>query len=220
MGRVTRRSRPRAVLFDLDGTLLDSAELIIAAFQETCRSLLHREIPREAILRDWARPIRERFRALAPERDEALSQEYLRRYLALHSGWARLFPGVEETLEALRGRGYAMAIVTSKRRATTQAARDAFGLDRWCSVVIADEDVARHKPDPEPVRAASERLGVRPEETLMVGDTPLDIASVGRAGAATAAALWGTVDADALRGARADHELARPADLLVLCPAR
>jgi len=217
---VTRRPAPRAVLFDLDGTLLDSAELIITAFQETCRSLLHRDVDRETILREWARPIRERFHALAPDQDEALSQEYLRRYLALHDRRARLFPGVPETLEALRDRRYAMAIVTSKRRATTQAALDAFRLDRWCAVVIADEDVTRHKPDPEPVRVASARLGVRPEDALMVGDTPLDIASGQHAGAGTVAALWGTVDAEALRAQGPDHELSHPADLLLLCPPR
>jgi pyrophosphatase PpaX len=210
----------RAVLFDLDGTLLDSAELIIAAFQDTCRHLLGREIARETILRDWARPIRERFHALAPEHDETLSEEYLRRYLALHDRRARLFPGVADTLEALRRRGYPMAIVTSKRRATTQAAVDAFHLDRWCSVVVADEDVRRHKPDPEPVRAASEQLGVRPEDALMVGDSPLDIASGGSAGAGTAAALWGTVNAEALRAAGPDHELAQPQDLLALFAPR
>ncbi len=220
MDRVSRAADPRAVLFDLDGTLLDSAELIITAFQETCRHLLHREVDRETILREWARPIRERFHALAPDRDEALSQEYLRRYLALHGQRARLFPGVTDVLEALRARGYPMAIVTSKRRATTQAALDAFHLDRWCSVVIADEDVTRHKPDPEPVRLASERLGVRPENALMVGDTPLDITSGRTADASTAAALWGTVDAAALRAAAPDHELAHPADLLPLCPPR
>jgi pyrophosphatase PpaX len=215
---MTRPAALRAVLFDLDGTLLDSAELIITAFQDTCRHILHREIDRDTILREWARPIRERFHALAPDQDEALSQEYLRRYLALHGQRARLFPGVTDTLDALRARGYAMAIVTSKRRATTQAALDAFHLDRWCSVVIADEDVTRHKPDPEPVRLASERLGLWPDAALMVGDTPFDIASGRAAGADTAAALWGTVDADGLRAAAPGHELAHPADLLPLCP--
>jgi len=215
-----RPAPPQAVLLDLDGTLLDSTALIIAAFQETCRHLLHREVDRATILRDWALPIRARFHVLAPDRDEELSQDYLARYLAMHHRCAKLFPGVPETLDALRDRGYKMAIVTSKRRATTRAALDAFHLDRWCPVVVTDEDVTRHKPDPEPVRAAAQRLDLLPSTVLMVGDTPFDIASGQRAGAATAAALWGTVDADALRAQGPDHELARPADLLALCPAR
>jgi pyrophosphatase PpaX len=208
-----------AVLFDLDGTLIDSAELIMTAFEATVQANLHRTIDRTAILGMWSRPIRERFRALAPDRDEVLAQDYLRRYLALHDRYARLFPGVADVLEALRVRGYAMGIVTSKRRATTEAAVSGFHLDRWCTVIITDEDVTRHKPDPEPVRAAASLLGVSVAEALMVGDSPLDIAAGHRAGAGTAAALWGTVEASPLLAEAPDHRLARPEDLLPICPA-
>jgi pyrophosphatase PpaX len=209
-----------AVLFDLDGTLIDSAELIMTAFEATVQANLHQTIDRAAILGMWSRPIRERFRALAPDRDEVLAQDYLRRYLALHDRYARLFPGVADVLEALRVRGYAMGIVTSKRRATTEAAVSGFHLDRWCTVIITDEDVTRHKPDPEPVRAAASRLGVPVAEALMVGDSPLDIAAGHRAGAATAAALWGTVEPSSLLAEAPDHRLARPEDLLPICPAQ
>lgn len=222
MGVVSGRGearRPAAILFDLDGTLLDSAELIITAFQETCRFHLGLDIDRGLILRAWARPIRERFHALAPDRDEELSQDYLERYVALHDRYARLFPGVPQTLQALSDRGYPMAIVTSKRRATTRAALDAFDLARWCSAVIVDEDTRRHKPDPEPVHAAAGQLGVTAAETLMVGDTPFDVAAGRDAGAATAGALWGAVDADALRAHRPDYMLTQPEDLLTICPS-
>ena len=213
------RRRYGAVLFDLDGTLIDSAELIMTAFETTVQANLHQTIDRAAILGMWSRPIRERFRALAPDRDEVLAQDYLRRYLALHDRYARLFPGVADVLEALRVRGYAMGIVTSKRRATTEAAVSGFHLDRWCTVIITDEDVTRHKPDPEPVRAAASQLGVSVAEALMVGDSPLDIAAGHRAGAGTAAALWGTVEASPLLAEAPDHRLARPEDLLPICPA-
>jgi pyrophosphatase PpaX len=210
--------RYRAVLFDLDGTLIDSAELIMTAFEETVQANLHQAIDRTEILGMWSRPIRERFRALAPDRDEALAQDYLRRYLALHDRYARLFPGIPHVLHTLHRRGYAMGIVTSKRRATTRAAVQGFQLDRWCSVIITDEDVARHKPDPEPVRTAAARLNVPVAEVLMVGDSPLDIAAGRRAGAGTAAALWGTVEASPLLAEAPDHRLANPEDLLALCP--
>ena len=210
--------RYRAVLFDLDGTLVDSAELIMTAFQATARARLHHEIPRAEILGMWSRPIRERFRALAPDRDEELAQDYLRRYLALHDQYARLFPGIAEVLEILHRHGYVLGIVTSKRRSTAQAAVAGFHLDRWCTVVIADEDVERHKPDPEPVRLGAARLGVPATASLMVGDSPLDIAAGRAAGAGTAAALWGTVESQELLAASPDHRLTRPADLLSICP--
>lgn len=206
------------MLFDLDGTLLDSAELIMTAFEATVRANLNQAIGRTEMLGMWSRPIRERFHALAPDRDEMLAQDYLRRYLALHDQYARLFPGIPLVLETLRRRGYAMGIVTSKRRATAQAAVRGFRLDRWCTAIIADEDVARHKPDPEPVRAAASRLGVPVAEVLMVGDSPLDIEAGRRAGAGTAAALWGTVEVPSLLAEAPDYQLARPEDLLALCP--
>ncbi|HKV43696.1 MAG TPA: HAD-IA family hydrolase [bacterium] len=209
--------RYRAVLFDLDGTLLDSAELILAAFQATVRAHLHREIPRAEVFDMWSRPIRERFHVLAPDRDELLTQDYLRRYLALHDRYARLFPGIPGLLETLKQSGFAMGIVTSKRRSTAMASVASFRLNRWCPVVVVDEDVRRHKPDPESVRLAAARLDVPTATSLMVGDSPLDIAAGHAAGAGTAAALWGTVDAPQLLAASPDHRLTRPDDLLSFC---
>lgn len=207
----------RAILFDLDGTVLDSAELIITAFRQTCRARLGRDIDRGAILRAWSLPIRQRFRALAPDQDEEeLAREYLRRYLALHDRHARLYPAIPRVLDGLRERGYPLGVVTSKRRTTTRAAVDTFGLDRWFSVYITDEDVTRHKPDPEPVKAAASRLGVPPAEVLMVGDSPLDVAAGKAAGAWTAGALWGAVDPRALRAAGPTYLVEEPEELLSL----
>ncbi len=131
-----------------------------------------------------------------------------------------MFPGIPEVLEALHRRGYALGIVTSKRRVTTQAAVRAFHLDRWCTTVVVDEDVSRPKPDPEPVRTAALRLGVEPRDALMVGDTPVDVTAGRRAGAGTAAALWDPVSLGDVLAECPDHRLERPEDLLPLCPPR
>ena len=226
MGALSRAHRSlalgpvRAVLFDLDGTLLDSADLITTAFQDTCRAHLGQEIDRDAVLRTWSLPIRQRFHALAPDRDEFLAQAYVQRYLALHDRLARLFPAIPHVLDTLRRRGFALGIVTSKRRPTTQASVDAFDLTRWCAVVITDEDVEQHKPDPEPVYAAARALGVAVSRTLMVGDSTLDIAAGRRAGARTAAALWGSVTPEEILAEGPDCSLDRPEDLLLFCRHR
>lgn len=206
----------RAVLFDLDQTLLDSADLIVTAFMDTCRTLLGRTFDRDETLRTWAWPVRARFHELAPDRADELTQEYLRRYLAEHDRRARLFPGVPDVLDALCARGYRLGVVTSKRRSTTEAAVRAFGLDRWCGVIIVDEDVRRHKPHPEPVLLALSRLGVAADQALMVGDSAEDITAGRAAGAGTAAALWGAMRIDEVLGARPDHRLERPDALLML----
>jgi pyrophosphatase PpaX len=212
----------RAVLFDLDQTLLDSADLIVSAFVDTCRALLGQTLDREETLRTWSWPVRARFHELAPDRADELTREYLRRYLAEHDRRARLFPGVPAVLDALRARGYRLGIVTSKRRATTEAAVRAFGLDRWCGVIVVDEDVRRHKPDPEPVVLALRRLGIAPRDALMVGDSGEDISAGRGAGAATAAALWGALRVEEVLRARPDHRLEQPEVLLTVCgaPAR
>lgn len=207
----------RAVLFDLDGTLLDSADLIVTSFVETCRTLLGRTVDREETLRSWSWPVRAKFHAIAPDRADELTAEYLRRYLELHDRRARLFPGVPDVLEELQTRGYLLGIVTSKRRATTDAAVRAFGLDRWCRAVVVDEDVRRTKPDPEPVALAAHRLGIAPAASLMVGDSVVDIAAGRGAGAGTAAALWGTQHRDDVLAERPDHRLDRPEALLTVC---
>lgn len=207
----------RAVLFDLDGTLLDSADLIVTSFTDTCRTVLGRAVDREETLRTWSWPVRARFEALAPGRGDELTQTYLRRYFELHDRRARLFPGVPAVLDGLRARGYLLGIVTSKRRATTDAAVRTFGLDRWCQAIVVDEDVRRPKPDPEPVALAARRLGVAPAGALMVGDSVVDIAAGRRAGAATAAALWGTMHLDDVLGERPDHRLENPEALLTVC---
>jgi pyrophosphatase PpaX len=207
----------RAVLFDLDGTLLDSADLIVTSFVDTCRVLLGRTLDREETLRTWSWPVRAKFQALAPGRADELTREYLRRYLELHDRRARLFPGVPDVLTALRERGYRLGIVTSKRRATTDAAVRAFRLDHWCTAIVVDEDVRRHKPDPEPVALGARRLGIAAHEALMVGDSAEDIAAGRGAGTATAAALWGTMRLDDVLEERPDHRLERPDALLNVC---
>lgn len=213
-----RPTRPyRAVLFDLDGTLLDSADLIVTSFVETCRTLLGRTFDREETLRSWSWPVRAKFHALAPDRADELTQEYLRRYLEMHDERVRLFPGVPDVLDALSARGYLLGIVTSKRRATAGAAVRAFGLDRWCRAVVVDEDVRRHKPDPEPVALGARLLGVAAADALMVGDSVEDMAAGRGAGAGTAAALWGAQHLDAVLAERPDHRLERPEALLAVC---
>lgn len=212
--------RYRAVLFDLDQTLLDSADLIVTAFVDTCRALLGRTLDRDETLRTWSWPVRARFHELAPGRADELTREYLRRYLEEHDRRARLFPGVPDVLDALCARGYLLGIVTSKRRSTTEAAVRTFGLDRWCGVIVVDEDVHRHKPDPEPVELAARRLGVAPAEALMVGDSAEDITAGRGAGTGTAAALWGALRVEEVLRAQPDHRLDAPDILLALLNRR
>lgn len=205
----------RAVLFDLDGTLVDSSWLIAEAFRHACRTVLGREITEAEVLADWGAPAPVRFSNIDPARVQELVDVYVS-YYEVHLRRVRLFPGVRETLEDLAARRCRMAIVTSKGRGRTQQTLQALDLVRFFGAVVDVQDIQFPKPSPDAILIALRRLGSRREEALMVGDSPLDIEAARAAGVQSAAAMWGTWEADALRAARPDHKLQSPAEVAAL----
>lgn len=126
------------------------------------------------------------------------------------------FPGAVEAVAELDRRGVRLAIVTSRMRRATLRGLELCGLMRHFEVVVTPEDVANPKPDPEPVRVALERLGVRPERSWFVGDSPHDVVAGQAAGVRTAAALWGPFPRRTLEEAGADRLLTRLDEVLAL----
>jgi 3-amino-5-hydroxybenzoic acid synthesis related protein len=202
----------RAVLFDLDGTLVDSYGLIAEAFQHACRTVMGREITEAELLTDWGAPAPARFSRIDPERVQELVDAYTS-YYEVHLRRVRLFPGVRETLEDLAARGCRMAIVTSKGRGRARQTLQALDLARFFAAVVDAQDIQAPKPSPDAILVALGRLESRPEEALMVGDSLLDIEAARAAGVRSAAAMWGTPEADALRAARPDYELESPVEV-------
>lgn len=207
------------VLFDLDGTLLNTVELIVRSYQHTFREYLGREVPESDILANIGLTLPGHLALYQP--DPAAVAEmvavYRRFNLTHHDELARLFPGVREALVELSGGGVPLAVVSSKGRGGVLRGLDLFGLTHHFRTVVGLEDTERHKPDPAPVTLAAERLGLAAVETLMVGDSPADLEAGRRAGAHTAAVAWSTFPAESLLAERPDHVLARLKDLLPLC---
>lgn len=211
----------RAYLFDLDGTLLDSVELILSSFRHTYREhfggALDDSVWRDAI----GTPLRDIFAPYAktPAEHAALIQTYVTHNLAHHHEVARPFPHAAEVVHELSRRGAPVAIVTSKMRPGTELGLEVLGLVDAFDAVITADDVTRGKPHPDPVYLAFERLGLPRDaaaEVLFVGDSPHDIQAGQAAGVRTAAAPWGPYDRDALRAAGADHWLGDLRDVLAL----
>jgi pyrophosphatase PpaX len=202
------------VLFDLDGTLLDSFDLISEAFKQACRLVLNRELSYDQVLERWGWPLRYRFEAVDAARAEELIDAYQTCYRANHDRMIGLYPGVREMLDALKARGVAMAVVTSKRRPTTRLAIDHFALSPYFATVITEQDVPAPKPAPDAVIAALRDLGVAAETAIMVGDSLFDIQAAQAAGVRSAAALWGTRERQAVLNAGPDLTLNTPADIL------
>lgn len=190
------------VLFDLDGTLVDTINLIVTSYQHAFRTVVGHEWP-EAEIKSWiGTSLIDAFRAaLGTEKGEeafavytAFNQEHTEELI---KGYA----GVPELIDALREAGVRMGVVTSKRREPAEWALRLGHLD--LPVVIAHEDVTAHKPDPAPLLAGLEKLGASVDEVVYVGDAVVDIKAARAAGLPCLSVSWGA-------GVRADLEEAHP----------
>lgn len=206
------------VLFDLDGTLLDTTGVIVESFRHACREVLGREIPVEKFMVLFGQPLETQMRLLAPEVAGEMVRSYREYNRAHHQRLVRAFPGVADVLAELVGRGYRLGLVTSKGREFADLGLDIGGLSRYLDVRVCEEDTRRHKPDPEPVAKAVELAQAAPERTVYVGDSPFDVRCGRGAGVKTALVGWTTFSAQQLEGAEADFWIAEPAALLRICP--
>ena len=190
------------VLFDLDGTLIDSTSMILASFQHATRTVLGRDIPPAEIFAVVGGPTLEaQMRSFSPERVDELVAVYRAHNTPLHQE-LELCAGMGDALATLKAEGRKLGIVTSKRRKTAQLALDRLGIEHYFDTIVTSDDTATHKPSPEPVLLALERLGVEPGDAAYVGDSPYDVGSARAAGVFSVAVSWGGMhnveDADAV----------------------
>ena len=208
-----------AILFDFDGTLVDSIELILESYRHTMR--VHRgDAMSDALwLEGLGTPLRVQFRSFTddPAEVDAMIATYREWNLANHDRMVRAYPGALETVQALKQAGARMGIVTSKNLGGLNRGLTLCGFDGLFDSLITSDMMEASKPDPAPVHAALEQLGARPAEALMVGDSPHDVAAGRNAGTRTAACLWGPFDRARLAQERPDHWLTTFKDLAALC---
>ncbi len=193
------------VLFDFDGTIVDSGAMILSSFRHATRTVLAREIPdAELAAAVGGSTIFEQMRSFDRDRVDELVEAYRAHNTPLHDE-LRAFHGMEELLGRLRDKGHRLGIVTAKRRRTIDLAFAVLDLERFFDALVTADSTARHKPDPEPVREALRLLGSAPGEAAFVGDSPFDMAAGSAAGVFTVGVSWGGLHAEeALRAAGAD----------------
>jgi pyrophosphatase PpaX len=185
--------RYRTVFFDLDGTLIDSAAMILASFRHATSTVLRREIPDQELLAAVGGPgLRAQMEALAPDRVDELVEVYSEHNVGLHPG-LQACDGVLDLLATLRDEGRRLGVVTAKRRATLALAFEVLPELGQFDVTIAAEDTERHKPHPEPLLTALERLDEEPANAAYVGDSPFDVQSAKAAGMGAIAVTWGAI---------------------------
>ena len=200
--------RPLAVLLDLDGTLLDTVQFILDSVEYAFQGRPRR--PSEA---EWVAGIGSPLRVLlggytdGPEDLEAVAERYRAYQREHHDHRTRPYAGAVEAVRALKQRGHPIAIVTGKTAASAGRALALVGLASLVDAVVGADSCPGHKPDPEPVLLALERVGRRPEEALFMGDSVLDVQAGRAAGVLTVAALWGASGRAALEAAHPDYLL-------------
>lgn len=213
---IARVADVECVLFDLDGTLLDTVELIRESMRYTTATVLGAPLPDDVLMRNVGVPLATQMREFSPEHAEELIAVYREHNLRMHDVMVREYEGVDDTLERLVKMGMRLGVVTSKSHAMAVRGLQRFDLERFFDVVIAVEDVERHKPHPLPVLTGVERLGMHPAKCVYVGDSPHDMAAARDAGVIAVAALWGAFERSVLIEPGPPFEIERITDLPTL----
>jgi pyrophosphatase PpaX len=203
------------VLFDLDGTVVDSGAIILASMRHAAKEVLGLEPSEEELLATVGGPgLEAQMRALAPDRVDELVTVYRAHNEPLHAGLVAC-AGIDCVLARLRDEGRRMGIVTAKRRATVELAFAHVPLAHLFEVVVGGDETERHKPDPEPLLLAASRMNVDAAECAYVGDSPFDVRAAKNAGMYAVAVTWGRIHARATLEAEApDVIVDTPEELL------
>ena len=179
------------VLFDLDGTIIDTNELIIQSFLHTFEGVTQEPVTREHIIPNMGRPLVEQMQYFTGRTEvEDLVQKYRAFNVGRHDELVTEFPGVRETIAQLHAAGIKLGIVTSKVRMTSLMGLKLCGLSDFFQTIVSVDDVQKAKPDPEGIRKAMQALGSSEKHTLMVGDSHYDIEAAHNAGVQSAGVAW------------------------------
>lgn len=224
-------SQRRVLLFDFDGTLVNTTPLILKSFRATWEkvfgftmddadyiktfgTLLHtalKELTEQCVAEGRIRPV---------EDLTAKADELLRTYREFNWQWhdetIEPFDGMDAVVRELKARDYRLGIVSSKLRFGVERGLSLFGMTELFDVIVAADDVTNHKPHPEPLLKALEKFDAMPREAAYIGDSTHDIVAGKAAGLATVAAAWGPFQRHELEALQPDYLLEKPNELLRL----
>ena len=197
-----------AALFDFDGTLVDTTEMIFQSMRHATSSVLGREdLSRGELLANVGQPLPRQMELFDAEKAELLLEAYRAHHEEHHDALIAAFPGVDAALNRLRTAGVRIVVVTSKRRRSVEMSLRSFpGLDLVVDRFVTMEDTQEHKPHPEPLLKGLELMGDVPrDQAAYVGDSPFDVQAAKAAGLTSVAVSWGAFSEDTLREAEPDY---------------
>lgn len=181
----------KAVLFDFDGTLLNTNDLIFNAYRYTFKNVLGRDITDEEIHSLYGRPLYESLAVYGDAQDE-LYRQYRFFSDKYHNEYVKEFPNNKEGVLAFKDKGIKLGIVTSKREESLKRGLEFLDLLDKFDILITPKDTKKHKPDPEPILAACEKLLISPKECIYLGDSIFDFECALSAGCIAAGVNYST----------------------------
>lgn len=179
------------IIFDFDGTVINTNDVVIASWQEAFRTFLGHEVPESEIVKSFGETLWTTLDRVMPGCDQDAVVKCYRAYQDEHADeLVNECKGVMDLVRELSKRGYSLAIATSRTRSSYQNYADRFDMNPYFDAVVTMEDVTHHKPHPETVLKALEKLGAKPEEAIMLGDTRFDIECSNNAGVDSVFVGW------------------------------
>lgn len=198
--------RYRTIIFDLDGTLARTNQLIFDSFNHVAAKYLGKQLTPAEIIAFFGPPEEDAVRnMIGAEHIVPAMVEYYHYYEGEHDRKAELFPGTAELLEFLRASGVRLALFTGKGRRTTDITLGQFGISSYFDVTMTGDDVAQHKPSGDGIRRILAQHGTAPHEALMVGDAVADITAARETGVEIASVVWDSYGKDEVMQLQPDH---------------
>ena len=207
------------ILFDFDGTLVNTNDVILASWQHTYRHYLGHEMPVDHITSCFGEPLLLTMEREFPGVDPQESADVYRQFqLENADKLVTIFPGIKELLADLKAAGYVLGIVTSRTRESALRYMDMFGITSYFSDLVTCDDTTVHKPNPEPILLAMSKLGASAEESIMIGDSPFDIKCANNAGVDSVTVNWRITcdETSVIDDAKVDYWIHQPSDLVEL----
>jgi pyrophosphatase PpaX len=206
----------KAVLFDLDGTVINSNDLVIGSWRHTLKENLGFYPDDDEIIRSFGEPLAVTAKRYDENKIEMIMTAYRHFNVSMHDSMIKEYEGMNEALKTLKSFDIKVGIVTSKRKIMAERGLKKFGLFDMMDVIVAMEDTAKHKPDGDPLKKALEILNLLPEDALYVGDTHLDILCGKDAGCRTCVVRYSLAPFEELMKYNPDYVIDKPLDLVEL----